>query len=324
MRPTMEMATRLRSDTASIEQEEQSTTLSTPVITAMTSVIPSVRMVYEGMSTFAANFRYPYKGFEPIVQEAQAMLGNTESQVDKAMDKGKEIEGNQRAHNKIRSGYTENPLAMPGNKSSLLPIRRNSSPHTGPHPEYSLFFLQQSPVRRQRSSTANQSPIQPTSPSALSSKQTWEEMTPKELKALLDTAILPIREENAQLVADVTALQMKVTIDNTLLHNKIDAMQSSNTDATDAHTSAREKELHIRSQLIDDELNAISNKTWKALFEDNNVRLLSRPQLDEKKKARFKPKMLPKFTAEDDLEQWLTEVQLDIETFREELVCPVL
>ena len=73
----------------------------TLVITAMTLVIPSARMVSEGISTFAVNLRYPYIGFELIVQEAQAMLGNTESQVDKAMDKGKEIEGNQGAYDKI-------------------------------------------------------------------------------------------------------------------------------------------------------------------------------------------------------------------------------
>ena len=92
-------------------------------------------------------------------------------------------------------------------------------------------------------------------------------MTPEELKALIDAAIQPIREENAQIAADVTALGMK---DNTLLYSKIDAMQSTNTEVTDVQAGAREKELHARRQLIEDELNAISNKTWRAPFEDNN------------------------------------------------------
>ena len=144
----------------------------------------------------------------------------------------------------------------------------------------------------------------------------------EELKALIDAAIQPISGENAQIAVDITALGMKVTIDNTLLHSKIDAMQSTNTKATDVHTGAWEKELHARRQLIKDELNAINNKTWRAPFEDHNMRLLLR--LQEKKKAQVEPKMLLKFNEKDDLEQWLTEVQLDIEIFREELVCPVL
>ena len=95
-----------------------------------------------------------------------------------------------------------------------------------------------------------------------SARRTWEEMTPEELKALIDAAIQPIQEEIAQIAADVTALVMKVTVDNTLLHSKIDAMQSTNTEATDVHAGTREKELHARRQLIEDELNAINNKTW--------------------------------------------------------------
>ena len=119
---------------------------------------------------------------------------------------------------------------------------------------------------------------------------------------------------------------MKVTIDNALLQAKIDAMQINHTEATSTHANTREEELQAKRQLIDDELNAISNKTWKAPFEDNNTRnLLSRPPIpQEKKKVRFEPKMPPKFNPEDDLEQWLTEVQLDVESFGEELLCPLI
>ena len=123
-------------------------------------------------------------------------------------------------------------------------------------------------------------------------------MTPEELKALIDAAIQPIRDDNialqTQIAADVAALQMKVTIDNALLQAKIDAMQINHTEATSTHANAREKELQAKRQLIDDELNAISNKTWKAPFEDNSTRnLLPRPPIEqEKKKSRFEPQKI--------------------------------
>lgn len=42
------------------------------------------------------------------------------------------------------------------------------------------------------------------------------------------------------------------------------------------------------------------------------------------KKARFDPSVLPTLRAEDDLEQWISEIQLEVDLFGEELVCPSL
>jgi len=40
--------------------------------------------------------------------------------------------------------------------------------------------------------------------------------------------------------------------------------------------------------------------------------------------ARFDPALMPKFKAEDDLEQWISEMQIKVDTFGEELVCPLI
>ena len=45
---------------------------------------------------------------------------------------------------------------------------------------------------------------------------------------------------------------------------------------------------------------------------------------NQRKRLHFDPKLLPKFTTGGDLEQWIMEIQLNIDTYSKEIVCLII
>ena len=140
----------------------------------------------------------------------------------------------------------------------------------------------------------------------------WEDMTPKELTALITEALTSVREGNAA------------------LQDKINALTADRDQLTATRASARQTELEAKRKVIEDELKAIADKTWTGAFTSpeppSNTQLTRHGGRDRthKKTARFDPSLLPKFKAQDDLEQWISEIQIDINVFVEQLVCPLI
>ncbi|KAF8439658.1 hypothetical protein BGX38DRAFT_1273241 [Terfezia claveryi] len=97
----------------------------------------------------------------------------------------------------------------------------------------------------------------------------------------------------------------------------------------DTQATTRQTELEARKKTIEDELKAIAEKTWKAPFKIHDQKLTIsgiKPDGTQqyKRTARFDPALMPKFKAEDDLEQWISEMQIEVDCFGEELVCPLI
>jgi len=86
--------------------------------------------------------------------------------------------------------------------------------------------------------------------------------------------------------------------------------------------------LESKKKVIEDELKSIVDKTWKGSLSEEapNMQLTTyRPQsAKDKRKARFDPSVLLSIRSQDDLEQWISEIQLKVDLFGEEPVCLVL
>ena len=182
-------------------------------------------------------------------------------------------------------------------------------------PTQTLFPTQTLPLTQTLSPTQTVSPIQTLSPTpqdrSLVIIRSWTDMTPEELKALISDAIAPLQQSNKALCRQVEGL----TTDRSQILS--------------SQFLVRQTELEARKKMIDDELRSIADKTWKAPFENYDRRLVTANSARDGdtrqwKTARFDPALMPKFRAEDDLEQWISEIQIEVDSFGEELVCPLI
>jgi len=146
----------------------------------------------------------------------------------------------------------------------------------------------------------------------------WTDMTPEELKALILDAIAPLQQALVSLQQSNEALRIQV-----------ESLAANRTQILSSQASARQTELEARKKMIDNELRSIADKTWKAPFENYDWRLVMANSFRDGdarqwKTARFDPALMPKFKVEDDLEQWISEIQIEVDIFGEELICSLI
>lgn len=75
--------------------------------------------------------------------------------------------------------------------------------------------------------------------------RSWTEMTPEELKAWIADAIAPLHQSNEA------------------LRKQVEDLTADKTQMLSSQASARQTELEARKKMIDDELKAIADKSWK-------------------------------------------------------------
>ncbi|KAI5797347.1 hypothetical protein DFH27DRAFT_526122 [Peziza echinospora] len=93
----------------------------------------------------------------------------------------------------------------------------------------------------------------------------------------------------------------------------------------EALKQARLDELASQTRRIEAEMAAVRNHTWIPSESPQPQRQEHRDaNLPRAYHLRFDPSALPKYTQPDDLESWLSEMQLEVNTFGETVVCPAI
>lgn len=174
------------------------------------------------------------------------------------------------------------------------------SPISPIHTEFPCTFPDYTPTTIRTTTTDN---------SPWSSTIDIEDMSPEDLKRLIESALEPLVTKNTQMEATLINLTEKTTA------------------ITEEQMSARKSELQAKAANIERELKAIEDKTWTAPFTLPETMLSAltvrrRSRSPSRRHAKFDGYSLPKFVKGDDLEQWIAEMQLEIGTHGEEFVCP--
>ncbi|KAI5805615.1 hypothetical protein DFH27DRAFT_651949 [Peziza echinospora] len=166
--------------------------------------------------------------------------------------------------------------------------------------------------------------ISPEENAPQNSKQV-EDMTPEEMKELLEQMLAPLR-------ADIADLKTKSS-----------SQPPASADA-ETRRAIRQAEIANQQTALNEELAQITAGTWvdrpredrSRGDRDEHHREDSHSQTSRRShmptdgsqrpqfRTRFDPSYLPKFREGDDLDNWISEMSIDVTTFREALVCPII
>ncbi|KAI5803972.1 hypothetical protein DFH27DRAFT_652196 [Peziza echinospora] len=146
-----------------------------------------------------------------------------------------------------------------------------------------------------------------------------ENMTPDEMKALIEATVSALLNP---VIADIQTLKAATQPSNNPLDNA---------------ANPRQLEMDRRKAALEKELEDINAGRWTA----NEGRISSSPApsgtmggresnmspygaTGHTFRTRFDPAHLPKFRDGDDLDTWITEMNIDVTNFGEKLVCPMI
>ncbi|KAI5809713.1 hypothetical protein DFH27DRAFT_521368 [Peziza echinospora] len=137
-------------------------------------------------------------------------------------------------------------------------------------------------------------------------------------------------EEMTRLVAETVAKSVAEALGP--INTKLDALPRAQTPANqppipEILKQARLEELASQTRRIEAEMAAVRNNTWVAPDNGQNQQTRVEPRDPNTPRPyhlRFDPTALPKYTQPGDLESWLAEMQLEVNTFGETVVCPAI
>ncbi|KAI5807580.1 hypothetical protein DFH27DRAFT_640476 [Peziza echinospora] len=180
-------------------------------------------------------------------------------------------------------------------------------------------------LKRARSRTMDSDTRQPTrhhtSSSATSSTQVQASLSSQPKDILNMTP-----EEMTKLISETVAKVVAEAI--APINVRLDALPRGSTPADpnvipEALKQARLNELASQNRRIEAEIAAVRNNTWVPIEQTPQPRMETTVQ-PRPYHLRFDPAALPKYTQPEDLESWLAEMQLEVNTFGETVVCPAI